>query len=359
MGMPLLTLKVVISQAGMYTIDPTPKYIVESLGASTITLDGQYLIRPNGSQPHFSPNVMLTSATPTCPSGSSFTNFGAGGDYIFGADDRDQTMNYFNTLNGSTLNSATFKRMKVGSLSFYAGGANPKSLTSNNSKFASMSIFGNLITLKGNFELVNACSGAAPYMGVGSGVTGDNTFSLTANTTDSAVIDLGGTTLNPLGGFTIQSGKVIVKGGTLDLSNVSVSGLSNTQYFITKPNFNNTQQGKVLLPAISTTSTVVFNVGLSIPNGNNPPTSVYAPVNIISNVGTTNVTVSLQTLTVPAGYIAPSIKWDIASLAAGSDLKITLTWPPLSRKSAVRSQSQCRENLSLQQHNKRLGTTYN
>jgi photosystem II stability/assembly factor-like uncharacterized protein len=325
-------------------LDPnnsTPQYIVEADNTSTVTIDGgTYLIRPNGTKPHFSPTVILTSATPSCPSGTVFQNIGVGGDYSFGASDRDQTMNSINTINGAIINSLAFNRMKVSNLSFYTSGVNSKTLTSTNSKFVGLSVYGANTTMKGVFELINGCTNNAPNFGLTNTTTGDNTFGLNVNVTDTAMIDLGGfaanQSFNVLGSFNIQNGKVVVKGGTLDLTNATVTGLDEQHYFITKPNFDNTKMGKVILPPVGSTLKT-FNLGLSIPNGNNPPTSIYTPLSIISNSGSSNVTINVQTLTAPTGYVAPTIQWDITP-TAGSNLTITFTWPPSAESPAFAAQ---------------------
>lgn len=180
-------------------------------------------------------------------------------------------------------------------------------------------------TLYGKYTLTNsACE--VPQLTMNNGTLLDNTIKIGINVTDSAIINIpSGASQNILGTFTILNGKVIVKGGILDLRNANISGLSNTNYFMTKSG------GAVLLPALGNTP-VTFNLGLGIPNGTNPPTNVFAPLNIISNIPTTNtdITISLQTLSVPSGYIAPTIQWNITPVTMSGvapNLNITFTWP--------------------------------
>ena len=322
--------------------DPTPRSIIDADNTSTVTLaGGEFILAPNATS-HFPSNVIITSATPTCPSGATFKTYKNGGNYSFGALDRDQTMQTFATL-GNAPDFLAFARLKVGNLQFFTSGTTPKTILSAGSKFNAMSLFGAPLTLTGDFELINGCSGNAPGIVMSNNVTPNPlSFSLTVNATDSAIIDLGQLTstqtFNPPS-FTITHGQVVVKGGTLDLRGATVNGLSNTNYFITKPNFNGTKMGKVLLPALGATP-VIFNLGIGIPNGNLPPTPVYAPVNIVSNSGNRNVSINLEPLTVPAGYVAPIVQWNITPTDPANpsntthNMTITLTWPPSTESSS-------------------------
>jgi Fibronectin type III domain len=204
-----------------------------------------------------------------------------------------------------------------------------KTINSTNTKVALMSLLGGPKTLTGSFELINNCGGQAPFLSLANSITLDNTFSLNINTTENATIDLSqfnaNTTFALQGNFNFQNGSTIVKGGTLDLQNTTITGLSPTHYFSTRTNNDGTKMGKVLLPATNS-STVTFNLGLIIPNGSGSPTNVYAPVNVISTNNNTDVTISLQTLNVPSGFVAPSIQWNITPTMSNPSLSLTFNW---------------------------------
>jgi hypothetical protein len=156
---------------------------------------------------------------------------------------------------------------------------------------------------------------------------------LNVNATDYAIFKIPtGATQTVLGTFNIQNGRVIVQGGTLDLGMATaITGLSSTRYFTTEVGtaapYNT--RGSVLMPAVPNNVTpVILNLGVSIPNGSNPPINVFAPLSVQSTtMVSNNVSVSLQPLTAPSGYIAPQIQWDITPTTIPASLSITFTWP--------------------------------
>jgi Secretion system C-terminal sorting domain len=172
--------------------------------------------------------------------------------------------------------------------------------------------------LFGDLTLTNNCGGSSATFAIDSTFIIKSTANLTLNTTDSSIILVSSNTL-PIGGnITIQSGKVIIKNHTLDLSNTNITGLNSSNYFITK------EGGAVILPAVSSGVSTSFNLGIGIPNGSNPPIAAYAPLNIVSDANS-NVSVSLQPLVAPSGFVAPQIQWNITPTGNPS-LTLTFNW---------------------------------
>jgi hypothetical protein len=187
-------------------------------------------------------------------------------------------------------------------------------------------------TLSGKYTLKNAAC-EVPEFRMNSGTTFANNVALNVNATDYAIFKIPtGATQTVLGTFNIQNGRVIVQGGTLDLGMATaITGLSSTRYFTTEVGtaapYNT--RGSVLMPAVPNNVTpVILNLGVSIPNGSNPPINVFAPLSVQSTtMVSNNVSVSLQPLTAPSGYIAPQIQWDITPTTIPASLSITFTWP--------------------------------
>jgi photosystem II stability/assembly factor-like uncharacterized protein len=317
--------------------DATPQYLVEPDNTSTVSAsEGQYVIKSNGTKPHFSPNVILSGASPSCASNkpSFITYNGSNNNCELGSVDRDQSIASISPFSPGFFSNINLKRLTMNSLNLNANYSSSLNISSTNSKFTTIFLpsVPTTLTLSGSFELINGCSSSVPTLSASANTSIDNTFGLKINVLDTAVLDLSAyaanQVFNVLGSFDIQSGKVVVKGGTLDLRNATLTGLDQNRYFITKNNNANTKFGSVILPGVSTTPRT-FNLGLAIPNGANPPTNIYAPLSIVStetSSTSTNISLSLQTLSSAANYTAPQIQWNITPLVPSS-LNITFTWP--------------------------------
>lgn len=296
----------------------TPQYLLDIDNLTNLNI--QNGINPSINLPAFANgNTQRTISTgrsfaePCSGSLSALVRMGSNNYFGNTANTRQDIRSVFFNNSAPAIN-VNFENTNIGYSTFQN-----VNVYSNDGEFSDFSISAGT-SLFGDYTIVNHCNGVAPSLWASTAFDASNISSFKINVTDSAVLRLFNT--QSFGGsFEIQNGIVIVKNGTLDLRNTSVSGLTNTQYFVTKSG------GAVLLPAIGTTP-ITFNVGISIPNGNNPPTSIYAPVGIVSNSGNTNVTVNLETLTVPSGYIAPTIQWNITPSGSSPNLNITLTWPP-------------------------------
>jgi|GEM_PF-2521486 len=235
------------------------------------------------------------------------------GNYVVGGTYAPQFYNL--TLRGQ---STTMSGITVKNTLSASGGA----IHSTSCQFGKMSL-GNGLTLYGNYTLINTCSGTPEFTNLGT-LSFDNSMTLSVNISNYAVFNIPtSVTENLLGALNIQNGRVIVNGGTLDLRNATLSGLSATHYFETKTGIGAyNSMGSVLLPAIGSIP-VKFDLGLSLPSG----TSVYAPVNIVSTNGSSNISVNLQTLNAPTGYVSPNIQWNITPSGSSPNLTITFTWP--------------------------------
>jgi Secretion system C-terminal sorting domain len=316
----------------------TPQYLMDIDGITTLNANlnvafstlGINVTHGNGTQPVISTGRNFVGTTcnfSTSPMGFNLSNNET---YYFGGATRRSIKPIYVGSNANLyLTNTTMQRLTA---------QNGGSVHSTGGQFSNITAGGGT-TLFGDYTIIDDCNAAFPIALSNSGnLSFDNTFSLNVNASNSVDLNIPvGVTQNFFGTINMQSGKVIVKGGTLDLRSplAIVNGLDATRYFATAVGtapYN--ALGAVLLPAVGT-SPVTFKLGLSIPNGANPPTNVYAPVNITSTNGNTDVTVSLQTLTAPTGFVAPNVQWNITPSANLSPtLTITLTWPPSAESSA-------------------------
>ncbi len=301
--------------------DPTPAYLMDIDNLTTLNMDsyayyGIVVTHANDAQAIISQGRNFAA---TCNyTNSSYVpfNLAANNTYYFESATR-QTIQSIILGQNASLNLYKIELRKLEAIS---GG----NIYSTDGQFSNISAGGGT-TLYGDYTLVDNCNTFVPPLFSNTGnLSFDNNMTLKVNVTDYAIMNIPiGASQNVLGTLNIQNGKLIVKGGTLDLRNATVTGLSNTRYFETQVGTSpyNTL-GSVLLPAVGT-APVNFNLGITLSNG----TSVYAPVNIVSNNGNNNISINLQTLSVPTGYVAPAIKWNITPSAGSSNLTITFTWP--------------------------------
>jgi hypothetical protein len=247
----------------------------------------------------------------------------------------DNTTHYFGGATQRQMNaivvgantSVNLSNTKLRLLSARNGG----SVYSSGGQFSNLTA-GNGTTLYGDYTLVDNCNINYPiyFINIGN-LSFDNAVTLNVNVTKEALFYIpNGTTQNFLGTFNLQSGKAVVNGGTLDLRNATaIIGFGPTRYFETRrgdatgiSGVSYTSLGSVVLP-VSTAGSTTFSLGTSIPDGANPPISVYAPVTISG--GNSNVSVSLEPLVVPTGYVAPAVRWEIAP-SGSPTLSIMFQW---------------------------------
>ena len=309
----------------------TPQYIIESDASSSIKIEeGEYFLRPNGTKPHFSPKVNLKTVGCPFAAGAYIRVLGNNGDFTFGETDRDQAIAVFENEENMGINSLTLNRITLNTLTYKASGG--KVLNCLNCKMTNLDVQD--VTLKGSYQIDDLCDGyGARFYDLGD-VTVDNTFNMTINVQDSVTVDLFllpiGTSFNLLGTFNLQHGQVIVRGGTLDLRNATVTGTSNENYFITQK--VGSKPAAVLLPAVAN-NPLRFSLGVSVsrPFPDMGSDHIFAPVDIVSTIGNANVSISLNVQEAPPGFVAPRLQWQIeAAAASGSPaptLTMTLTWP--------------------------------
>ena len=299
----------------------TPQYLMDIDNLTTLNMDsysstGIIVPNGNGSQPILSPNRDFQATCNYTNSSYDAFNLSANNTYYF----EGTTLQTIQSIILGTNATLNMNKTKLRKLEAVSGG----NIYSTDGQFSNISAGGGT-TLYGDYTLVDNCNTFVPPLFSNTGnLSFDNNMTLKVNVTDYAIMNIPiGASQNVLGTLNIQNGKLIVKGGTLDLRNATVTGLSNTRYFETQVGTSpyNTL-GSVLLPAVGT-APVNFNLGITLSNG----TSVYAPVNIVSNNGNNNISINLQTLSVPTGYVAPAIKWNITPSAGSSNLTITFTWP--------------------------------
>jgi hypothetical protein len=309
----------------------TPQYLMDIDGISTLNanisaISGINVTHGNGTKPvistgrNFVGTICNFSTTPMGFNLSDNETY-----YFGGATQRSIKPISLGKDANLYLNNTTLARLTT---------TNGGSVHSTGGRFSNISV-GTGTTLYGDYTLVDDCNTAFPVALTTTGAsTFDNSMTLNVNVTNSVDINIPtNVTQKMFGTLNAQNGKMIVKGGTLDLrgSTAMVNGLGPTRYFETQhgTGIYNTL-GTVLLPSTGTTP-VNFNLGITIPSlTGGAATSVYAPVNIVSTIGDCDIFVHLQPLVLPAGFTAPLIQWDISPVSltgAARNLTITFTWP--------------------------------
>ena len=318
--------------------DATPQYLmdIDRLGTADLYNSQSSIIvtHSNGTQPVISTGKNFIESNcnfynPTLTN-VGFTLLDNTTQYFGGATQRQ--MNAIVMGSNTTLN---LMNTTLRLLSARNGG----SVYSSGGQFSSLTA-GNGTTLYGDYTLVDHCFTQYPlvyFTNIGN-LSFDNSMTLNINVTKEALLYIpNGVTQNLYGTFNFQNGKAVVLGGTLDLRNATaINGFSPTRYFETRRgenlsgiNVSYTGLGAVLLPvAVNDVTPVTFSLGVTIPNGGSPR-SVYAPVSILApsstNSSPSNVSVSLEPLTVPSGFVAPTVKWEITP-SGSPTLSITFRW---------------------------------
>ncbi len=312
--------------------DATPQYLMNIDNLTNVDFQAgseEYtLIRvtnSNGTQPILSTGGDFVE-TCTANHGASFLL--PSSDKYFGGGTRRQFIQPIITKTSGHLylNNTTVRKLT----SVYA-----TQIHSTNGHFSDITC-GFASKLFGDYTLVDNCSSSGNNVTPVFSNTGNTFFDgllvFNVNVSNTALFRiLPGTTHQVLGTFNLQSGRVIVQGGTLDLRSNNITGLSATRYFATEvglPPYD--QRGRVLMPITASNgdpnAATTFNLGVTIPNGAGVPTNASVPLNIASAT-TNNVTVGVQPLTIPIGYVAPQIQWDITPTSMPATLNITYTWP--------------------------------